>query len=57
LDEILNPQGVAVVIEGVHMCSMMRGVKEELATMATTALLGSFKNDAKTRNEFMISVK
>jgi GTP cyclohydrolase I len=57
LDEILDPQGVAVIIEGAHMCSMMRGVKKEQATMATTALIGSFKNDAKTRNEFMVSVK
>lgn len=53
LDEILEPQGVAVVVEGSHMCSMMRGVKKEQARMVTSALIGSFKHDAKTRNEFM----
>ena len=57
LDEVLNPLGVAVVVEGSHMCSMMRGVKKEQAQMVTSALLGSFKRDAKTRNEFMNSIK
>jgi GTP cyclohydrolase I len=57
LDEVLNPQGAAVVIEGAHMCSMMRGVKKEHAQMVTSALLGSFKQNAKTRNEFMNSIR
>jgi GTP cyclohydrolase I len=48
---------VAVVVEGSHMCSMMRGVKKEQAQMVTSALLGSFKRNAKTRNEFMNSIK
>jgi GTP cyclohydrolase I len=53
IDEILNPQGVAVVIEGNHMCSMMRGVKKQEASMVTSAMLGCFKNNDKTRNEFL----
>jgi GTP cyclohydrolase I len=53
IDEILNPQGVAVVIEGNHMCSMMRGVKKQEASMVTSAMLGCFKKNDKTRNEFL----
>lgn len=53
VDEILNPQGVAVVIEGSHMCSMMRGVKKQEASMVTSAMLGCFKENDKTRNELM----
>jgi len=57
LEEVLDPQGVAVVVEGAHMCSMMRGVKKEHAQMVTSALIGSFKRDAKTRSEFMNSIR
>ena len=53
LDQVLNPLGVAVVVEGAHMCSMMRGVKKENARMVTSAMLGGFKENSKTRNEFM----
>ncbi len=53
LKEVLQPQGVAVVVEGAHMCSMMRGVKKEQATMVTSSLRGLFKSDARTRAEFM----
>lgn len=53
VQDILNPQGVAVVIEGNHMCSMMRGVKKQEASMVTSAMLGCFKNNDKTRNEFL----
>lgn len=53
LDEVLDPHGVAVVIEGSHMCSMMRGVKKEQASMVTSAMLGAFKENEKTRNEFL----
>jgi len=51
--EVLNPQGVAVVVEGSHMCSMMRGVKKEHARMVTSAMVGCFRTSDKTRNEFM----
>lgn len=53
IDEVLHPHGVAVVVEGAHMCSMMRGVKKANATMITSALLGTFKSHLKTRAEFM----
>ncbi len=53
LDEVLEPQGVAVVVEGSHMCSMMRGVEKEHPRMVTSTMLGTFKSDAATRNEFM----
>lgn len=53
IDEILHPHGVAVVVEGVHMCSIMRGVKKANASMVTSAVSGSFKDDPKTRSEFL----
>lgn len=57
LEQILEPQGVGVVVEGAHMCSMMRGVKKENARMVTSAMLGNFKDNPKTRNEFMEHLK
>ena len=53
IDEVLQPLGVAVVVEGAHMCSMMRGIKKEHPRMVTSAMIGSFKENAMTRNEFM----
>ena len=53
IDEVLSPLGVGVVVEGSHMCSMMRGVKKENARMVTSAMVGNFKENSKTRNEFM----
>jgi GTP cyclohydrolase I len=53
IDEVLDPYGVAVVIEASHMCSMMRGVKKEHARMVTSTMLGCFKENEKTRNEFL----
>jgi GTP cyclohydrolase I len=53
VDEVLHPYGVGVVIEGSHMCSMMRGVKKEHARMVTSTMIGSFKEKQKTRNEFL----
>lgn len=50
---VLEPQGVAVVVEGTHMCAMMRGVKKANARMITSAMLGAFRNDEKTRAEFL----
>jgi GTP cyclohydrolase I len=57
LEEILNPHGVAVVVEGAHMCSMMRGVKKEQAKMVTSAVLGAFKENEKTRSEFLSAIR
>lgn len=53
IQETLNPLGVGVVVEGAHMCSLMRGVKKANATMVTSAVLGAFKDNPKTRAEFM----
>ncbi len=52
LDETLQPLGVAVVAEGLHMCAAMRGVKKANARMVTSAMLGTFKDSQTTRSEF-----
>lgn len=52
----LEPAGVAVVAEGVHMCAVMRGVKKANARMVTSAMRGVFRDDQKTRAEFMSHV-
>jgi GTP cyclohydrolase IA len=49
----LHPSGVAVVIEARHLCMMMRGVEKQNSVMKTSCLLGSFKEDARTRSEFL----
>jgi GTP cyclohydrolase I len=56
LDEVLEPLGVAVVLEGVHMCSMMRGVKKHNASMTTSTMKGVFRTNQATRNEFLASI-
>lgn len=56
IHETLRPAGVAVVAEGVHMCSVMRGVKKAGASMITSAMRGVFRDDPKTRAEFMAHV-
>ncbi len=53
IDEIIAPLGVAVVVEGSHMCSMMRGVKKEHSRMITSAMVGQFKTDRDLRQDFM----
>ena len=53
LNKHLQPDGVGVVIEGYHMCMMMRGVQKQKAKMITSSLIGSFKEDPKTRTEFL----
>ncbi|MCC7360376.1 MAG: GTP cyclohydrolase I FolE [Anaerolineales bacterium] len=50
---VLNPHGVAVVVDARHMCASMRGVKKSQARMVTSAMCGAFKHDARTRGEFM----
>ena len=49
----LHPLGVAVVIEAKHLCMMMRGVEKQNSVMKTSCLLGVFKEDARTRSEFL----
>jgi GTP cyclohydrolase I len=56
IDEVLQPHGVAVVLDGIHMCAMMRGVKKENSSMTTSAMLGIFREDEKTRAEFMAHI-
>ena len=53
----LHPTGVSVVIEAKHLCMMMRGVEKQNSTMTTSCLLGSFKEDARTRSEFLALLK
>jgi GTP cyclohydrolase I len=49
----LHPHGVGVVVEGLHLCAMMRGVKKANARMVTSAMCGSFANKTQTRQEFL----
>ncbi len=53
LYQILEPDGVAVVIEARHLCMMMRGVEKQNSVATTSAMLGSFRDDERTRNEFL----
>jgi GTP cyclohydrolase IA len=56
IDELLHPQGVAVVMEGLHLCSMMRGVRKHDARMTTSAMLGVFRTGLATRMEFLDNI-
>lgn len=56
LDEALHPHGVAVVVEALHLCSMMRGVKKHDSRMTTSAMLGYFRNNLATRTEFLDNI-
>jgi GTP cyclohydrolase IA len=56
LEMILEPQGVAVVVEGMHLCSMMRGVKKHDARMTTSAMHGAFRANLATRQEFLDNI-
>jgi len=53
LFKVLEPQGVAVVCEGQHLCMMMRGVEKQNSVATTSCMLGVFKDNAKTRDEFL----
>ena len=55
--ELIEPQGVGVVVEGTHLCVAMRGAKKANARMRTTFLKGSFLENEKTRSEFLSSVE
>lgn len=56
LQELLHPSGVAVVVEGLHLCMMMRGVRKHDARMTTSAMHGSFRTNPATRQEFLYNV-
>jgi GTP cyclohydrolase I len=53
LNEILSPKGVGVVADASHLCMMMRGVQKQNSTTMTSCLLGGFRTDFRTRNEFL----
>lgn len=53
IDAVVEPLGVAVVVEGWHLCAAMRGVKKANAVLVTSALLGTFQENPKTRQEFL----
>jgi GTP cyclohydrolase I len=57
LADILEPQGLGVIVEGAHLCAMMRGVQKEQARLMTSAMLGSFKTNPATRQEFLTLLK
>jgi GTP cyclohydrolase I len=53
IEQVLRPRGVAVVAEAMHLCMVMRGVEQQNAFAITSSMRGDFKNDQKTRAEFM----
>ncbi len=53
LQELLDPKGVAVVIEAQHLCMMARGVEKQSSVVSTSALKGLFKQNSPTREEFL----
>jgi len=56
IQDLLQPHGVAVVVEALHTCSMMRGVKKHDARMTTSAMLGAFRSSLATRQEFLDNI-
>jgi GTP cyclohydrolase IA len=56
LEHLLHPQGVAVVVEGLHLCSMIRGVKKHDSRMTTSTMLGSFRKNLASRMEFLDNI-
>ena len=57
IKEKINPLGVAVVLEGTHLCMSMRGVEKQNSTAVTSAMLGVFREDARTRSEFLSLIR
>ena len=53
LNDVLSPKGVAVVLEGEHMCMQMRGVEKQNSFASTSAMLGQFRKSSETRSEFL----
>ncbi len=56
IEEVLHPKGVAVVMEALHLCSMMRGVKKHDARLTTSTMLGVYKTDLAVRMEFFDNI-
>ena len=57
INEVLQPRGVAVVMEALHMCMLMRGVEKQNSKAVTSAMLGAFRDRPETRAEFMELIK
>jgi GTP cyclohydrolase IA len=57
IDDAIKPQGVAVVLEASHLCMMMRGVQKQHSSTVTSAMLGAFKTQMQTRNEFLTLIR
>jgi len=57
IEEAIHPQGVAVILEAQHLCMMMRGVEKQHSSTVTSAMLGVFKTQTQTRNEFLSLVR
>jgi GTP cyclohydrolase I len=57
IEEAIQPQGVAIIIEAQHLCMMMRGVEKQHSSTTTSAMLGVFKTQLQTRNEFLSLVR
>jgi GTP cyclohydrolase I len=55
--EAISPEGVGVVMEGQHLCMLMRGVQKQNSKMVTSAMLGSFRDEEATRLEFLNLIK
>jgi GTP cyclohydrolase I len=53
IEKVLQPRGVAVVLEAQHLCMMMRGIQKQNSYAISSAMLGEFESDPKTRSEFM----
>jgi GTP cyclohydrolase I len=56
LDEVLQPKGVAVVIEAAHECMTTRGIDKPGVNMVTSRMIGAFRHDASTRREFLAMI-
>ncbi len=56
INDALQPKGVAVVVEALHLCTMMRGVKKQNARMTTSAVHGAFRRSLATRQEFLDNI-
>ena len=57
INDVLQPRGVAVVMEALHMCMIMRGVEKQNSKAVTSAMLGAFRDNPETRAEFMELIK
>ena len=57
IEKVTDASGVAVIVEAKHMCMMMRGVEKQNSSMKTSAMLGCFRDQQATRNEFLSLIK